>query len=194
MEHLALKKCGEAGYVNKQGDPCGNWPVKGTVTCKFHAGTSLTKTRAKGRLRLSAAAFSLDDLPSSLDATAEAIRLVLVTKRLHEELLAALQADVMSKDMAALVGVAYGEVGKTGEYITGLSMLEQQERDRLWRFLKDYRQAGYEESRLELAERQIDLLDGAMRAILSRLGVDIEAPETRMVILEEIERLPALGP
>jgi hypothetical protein len=86
MEHLALKKCGEAGYVNKQGDPCGNWPVKGTVTCKFHAGTSLTKTRAKGRLRLSAAAFSLDDLPSSLDATAEAIRLVLVTKRLHEEL------------------------------------------------------------------------------------------------------------
>jgi hypothetical protein len=24
--------------------------------------------------------------------------------------------------------------------------------------------------------------------------VDIEAPETRMVILEEIERLPALGP
>jgi hypothetical protein len=63
--------------------------------------------------------------------------------------------------MAALVGVAYGESGKTGEYITGLAELEGRERERLWRFLKDYRQAGYEESRLELAERQIDMLQAA---------------------------------
>jgi hypothetical protein len=160
-QHKVRKgSCGSFGGRKQSGGLCGKLAVAGTQRCDLHAGKKTAVAKAEGRLRLSAAAFSLDDLPSSLDATAEAIRLVLVTKRLHEELLAALQADVMSKDMAALVGVSYGEFGKTGEYITGLSMLEQQERDRLWRFLKDYRQAGYDERRLELATQAVDLLDG----------------------------------
>jgi hypothetical protein len=183
--------CGSFGGRKKNGDLCGKPAIGGTKRCDIHAGKKTSVAKAQGHLRLAAESWSLDDLPASIDATAEAIRLILVTKRFHADLYGALQADVMSKDMAALVGVAYGESGKTGEYITGLAELEGRERERLWRFLKDYRQAGYEESRLELAERQIDMLQAVLVGVLSDLGLDPADRIVQGVVLKRIQALEA---
>lgn len=184
--------CGSFGGRRKDGQLCGQAAIAGTERCVIHAGKKTEIAKAEGRLKLAAAAWSLEDSPSAIDATAEAIRLILVTKRMHADYLAAMASEVMDKDLAALVGSSWSETGKTGEYITGIAQLEAMERDRLWRFVKDYRQAGFEESRIELAQRQVDLLDALLRGVLSDLGHDVGSPEIQGVVLRRMDAL-ALG-
>lgn len=47
--------CGDYGYVNKRGTPCGFWVTPGTRACKFHAGKPLPQHREIGQTAITAA-------------------------------------------------------------------------------------------------------------------------------------------
>jgi sulfite reductase beta subunit-like hemoprotein len=74
----------------------------------------------------------------------------------------------------ALVGDAYGEGGKTGEYVRGIARLEAEERDRCASFATKAIAAGLAERQVRLAERQGALIAGVIQAILGDLRLTAE--------------------
>ncbi|MGS2615111.1 hypothetical protein ACVCAH_11380 [Micromonospora sp. LZ34] len=54
------RKCGDAGYRNKAGNPCGANPIAGTSACRIHAGKPLDQAKAEGAIRLEVRQWMLD--------------------------------------------------------------------------------------------------------------------------------------
>lgn len=66
----------------------------------------------------------------------------------------------------ALVGDAYGEGGKTGEYIRGIARLEAEERDRAMGWAFKALAVGIEAKRADADSRHGELIAGVLRALL----------------------------
>lgn len=70
-------KCGYYGYRNKAGQPCGQNVVRGTRSCKNHAGKSLEQAKAEGEIRLEVRQWMLDGHDGSgVDPRSEILRLI----------------------------------------------------------------------------------------------------------------------
>jgi hypothetical protein len=85
-------------------------------------------------------------------------------QRLAEEIASMISCEPDLKK--ALVGDAYGEHGKQGEYIRGLVVLEERERDRCANFCRIAIAAGLAERQQAMAERQGQLLAELLRAVI----------------------------
>jgi hypothetical protein len=77
----------------------------------------------------------------------------------------------------ALVGDAYGEFGKQGEYIKGLAVVEAAERDRCANFCRIAIAAGLAERQVRVAERQGALLAELLRSVLSDPSLGLTAAQ-----------------
>lgn len=53
-------RCGDYGYRNKAGGPCGAVPLSGTRTCKTHAGIKTARAKANGQIRRAVLAWDPD--------------------------------------------------------------------------------------------------------------------------------------
>lgn len=90
--------------------------------------------------------------------------------------------------VAALIGLKYavtpgGDQVAVGEAIRGLVELEGIERDRCARFAKLALDAGIDERRVRLVERQAEMLERILRAALDRAGI---GESDRMRVLDAV--------
>jgi hypothetical protein len=98
--------------------------------------------------------------------------------------------------VGVLIGHTYAaakDIGifASGEAIRGLVDLESQERDRCARFCKLAIDAGIEAKKVELAQRQVEMLDTVIRGILADLGHDPADRIVQGVVLKRIQALEA---
>ncbi len=74
---MSRPRCGDAGYLNNAGQPCGAIPVRGLDACRRHTGKSLAKARAQGEVRLAVLRWDVDQ--PTVDPGETLLRLVTVT-------------------------------------------------------------------------------------------------------------------
>jgi hypothetical protein len=98
--------CGDYGYTNKRGTPCGFWVTPGTQACKFHAGKPLPEHRQIG-LIAKTAAIALNQwglLPADyVDPTETFLSLIALSARrvaMYADLLQAIQFRGIANDVS----------------------------------------------------------------------------------------------
>ena len=161
-----------AAKSKSSGKRCKNRAIEGATVCRLHGANK--KVRAKAAVRAELHHWGLDD--ELVDPGETLLRLLSQSVRRAERYAAELEAMVAESPSLkeALVGDAWGEHGKTGEYIRGLAQLEAQERDRAANFATKAIAAGIAERQVRIAEQQGALIAGASKAILGRLNLSPE--------------------
>jgi hypothetical protein len=176
-------KCQRA---RSDGNPCGNYAVRGTNLCRKHGGMS-KQVRRKAIVRAELSAWGLTD--EHVDPGETLLRLVAQSARraaLYSDLLRRAYEDDPSfpdafagANVAALIGHKYaltkeGDRVAVEEAVRGLVELEAAERDRCARFCKLAIDAGLEERRVRLAEEQGAVIVSVIEAVLAGLGLSVE--------------------
>lgn len=149
--------------------------IRGTATCKTHAGRSLALTKALGEANLQAWSTEhagTDQAP--LDpgrVVLEQLRVAVMRADLYGELL---RWQVEVDDEAGLVGKSFaagrdGARVEMGEQVRGLARLEAEWRDRVVRFAKAAHDMGIAERHVELEQERASLVTAAFRAALGVL-------------------------
>jgi hypothetical protein len=158
-------KCGKATQGGA-GPPCKNFPIVGGTVCPTHGGAA-PQVRAKAAARYEVMKWGLGGLDTDPGETL--LRLVaqssIRAQRYAEELAEHIAEKPSLRD--ALVGEAWGEGGKTGEFVRGLAQLESAERDRCANFCRLAIAAGLAERQVRLAERQGQLMTVLLRSVLA---------------------------
>lgn len=98
----------------------------------------------------------------------------------------------------ALIGHKYdltkdGDPVAVEEATRGLVALEAQERDRCAKFAKLAIDAGIEERRVRLAEREVDMMEAVIRRALDGLGLTAEQAARAPAVIAQAIRLTAIG-
>lgn len=70
-------RCGNAGYSNSRGEPCGAVPIAGLDACRRHVGKPLAQAKAEGAIRREVIRWNLDR--AHLDPVETYLRLATVT-------------------------------------------------------------------------------------------------------------------
>ncbi|MEU8158028.1 hypothetical protein AB0B94_30615 [Micromonospora sp. NPDC048986] len=173
------------------GQHCKANAIRGTDSCRRHAGKSLAVVRAQVAVRDEVLRWGLGD--ATVDPGELLLRLVTQ---------AAIRADAYAADLSrivaetdgdlrkALTGDSYtvtaeGDPVKTGEYVRAITKLEADERDRAANFAAKAVAAGLAERQVRLAERQGELIFSVIRAILDDLNL---SPEQQAVASEAASR------
>lgn len=189
------------GGHTQAGKPCGKPAIRGTQPprCERHSGKTKTRAKAEGQIRMELAHWGVDE--QIVDPAEQFLKLIAQSARRAAQYAELLGADYMDRDVAALVGVTYVAASKpgageavsepvqSGEYIRGLAHLEMDERAFCARLCAQAITAGIEERRVRLAERQFDLMDQVLRAVLLELGHDPDSPDVRRVVSGQILQL-----
>lgn len=183
---MSPKKCGaHDNHRNNRGEPCGAYVVKGTRACPRHSGKTLERAKAEGALRTAVLQWGLGDVC----ADPGEVLLRLVTQSAHRAQALAAELEQLATESPslrdALIGDAYGEFGKQGEYIRGLARMEAEERDRCASFATKAIAAGLAERQVRLAEQQGALMAAAVKAILDDLGL---TPAQQALVGEVVPR------
>lgn len=167
------------------GEPCGNYPMKGGTVCRKHGGGApQVRAAAKRRLALAGATAELDRLGRVADvepaeamlamvqeaaANVAVFRLLVQGLRLevdHE--LAAVDEDGVPLNAHGLgVGLAVrtGSATKPAEVEVHVWVrMYDAERERLVKWAKACRDAGVDERLVQLAERQVDVVERILAA------------------------------
>lgn len=184
------------GGTNRSGGPCGKPAIRGTQPprCERHSGKTKARTKAEGQIRLELAGWSLGATPL-VDPSEQFLRLIAQSAKRAADLSELLSADFMDRGVASLIGVHYtaDADGKkpvpSGDYIRGLTRLEAEERERCASWCAKAIVAGIEERRVRLAEKQFELMDQVLRAVLRELGHDPDSPAVRSVVSTKILEL-----
>lgn len=191
----------------RTGRPCRANVVRGTNTCRTHAGKTSAIHKAEGAAALEIARMEAafgnvtvhtDPGEALLDVvTITRARVWLLGKRLGDawrrlELLEAegqqlgeeAKAAVLAGGELALVGytfsaTAQGELYATAEGVRGLAAMEERERKNLAGFAKAALDAKIAERQVTLAERMGEMVAGCMIACVTALGHD---PEDERVV------------
>lgn len=134
--------------------------------CFLHGGR-LPQVKAKAAVRAEVMNWGLGDVHTDPGETL--LRLVSQSaaraQRYSEELAVLTGENPNLRD--SLIGDAWGEGGKTGEYVRGIAQLEERERDRCANFCRLAIAAGLAERQVKLAERQGQLITDLLRSVLA---------------------------
>lgn len=167
------------------GEPCGNYPMKGGTVCRKHGGGApQVRAAAKRRLALAEATAELDRLGRVADvepaeamlamvqeaaANVAVFRLLVQGLRLevdHE--LAAVDEDgvpLNATGLGAGLAVRTGSMTKPAEVEVHVWVrMYDAERERLVKWAKACRDAGVDERLVQLAERQVDVVERILAA------------------------------
>lgn len=169
------------------GERCERAPIKGGTVCTTHGGKSPI-VAAHAKVRAEVLAWGLGDVCA--DPGEVLLRLVTQSAARAQRYAAELEQMVTDSPSLrdALVGDAWGEFGKVGEYVRGLTRLEAEERDRCAGFAAKAIAAGLAERQVRLAERQGALLVAVIQAILGDFGLagDPRIPQIVATRIREI--------
>lgn len=164
--------CGAKAKRSKRDDGlCEGPAVTGTDRCRMHSGKSAARAKAEGAVRADVLAWGLTDVCA--DPGEVLLRLVTQSAARAQRYAAELE-DLVAKSPTlrdALIGDAWGEFGKQGEFVRGLARLEAEERDRCAGFATKAIAAGLAERQVRLAERQGALMVDVIRAVLADFGL-----------------------
>lgn len=176
----------------RTGKPCENFAIAGGLVCSSHGG-SAPQVRARAAVRAEVMAWGLGD--TTVDPSETLLRLISQSasrvRRYADELERLVEESPNLRD--ALVGDAYGEFGKTGEYVKGLALLEATERDRLAGFSAKAIAAGLMERQVKLAEHHGALIADVLRAVLNDPTLGLSEGQ-RALAPDVIRRHLALAP
>lgn len=183
----------------RPGGRCGRWAITGAVVCDLHGGAA-PAVRRRAAVRAAVTDWRVD-LPD-VDPADQLARLISYTA-MRQARMAHLLADVSGegddttttdREIAALVGVRYGEGGAAvGEWTRELVRIEREERLMLARLCEIALRAGLDERRVRLAEQQVEIVAGVLREIGRRLGLtgaDLE--RYHAVVVDVVSEVRAL--
>ena len=142
--------------------------------CPSHGGNA-PQVRRRAAVRAELESWGLDAV--TVDPGETLLRLLSQSAARAERYAAALQRLVDEQGLeGALVGDTLvidneGTSRKVGEYVRGLAQIESQERDRAANFAQLAIKAGLAERQVRVAERQTELVEQALAATLSDLGM-----------------------
>jgi hypothetical protein len=196
---------------------CHQPAVRGTASCRNHAGTTLAVARAKGEAVTAWSALAGEPTVDPAAAVLGMLQVAWLRAHLYAELL---QAQVAAQGGTAtdvpddlddvepgegggdgpstggLIGHTYaparGGDGRvvTGEGPRGLVTLEAAERDRVVRFAKTAHDMGIAERQTELAKAQAEMLAVVLRGALGRLDLSPQQlAVAHQALIEELERV-----
>ncbi|HEY5224952.1 MAG TPA: hypothetical protein VIJ18_18130 [Microbacteriaceae bacterium] len=162
------------------GKPCNAYAIHGGTVCRKHGG-SARQVRAKAAVRAEVAQWTLGD---ATDDPGETLLRLLTQARVRADGYAMEIQQTLTEYPTlrqALVADAYGEFGKTGEYIRGLVRLEAEERDRIANFATKALNAGLAERQVRLAERQGELLALVVTKIIDSSALGLSAAQKQLM-------------
>lgn len=166
----------------KNGERCKRPPIKGGTVCYNHGGAA-RQVKAKAAVRLEISKWQLGDITEDPGEVLQ--RLVTQSSRRIEMYSAEMERLLTERDSLhdLLVGDALNEFGnKVGEWISGMALLEGQERDRAANFAAKAVAAGLGERQQRLAERQGELLATLIRAVMADPRLNLSESQQLMVI------------
>lgn len=159
--------------TKKSGDPCPNWAMHGGFVCKSHGGMA-PQVKAKALIRYDLETWGLD-VPA-VDP-GETLLALLAQSRVRVTMYAAEVQRIRDEHphiTEAFIATAHGEFGPVGEYVRGMKLLEDQERDRCVTWAAKAIAAGLAERTVRLAENQAELAERALVAALGDIGLSVD--------------------
>jgi hypothetical protein len=166
--------------------PCGGWPIRGSFPpkCRMHAGVKAAKAKAEGARRLAMGealvelqklghSVEIDPSEAMLEMVFEAAGNVAVLRRLVQGLSHELAGVALEENaeggvqIVPAIAASSGSTSKLNEALPHVFVvMYNDERERLVKWAKACRDAGVDERRVELAEKQARLMADAFRAVL----------------------------
>lgn len=186
---------------------CHQPAVRGTASCRNHAGVPLDVARAKGEAITAWSALGGDPTLDPSLAVLGMLQMAWLRQQLYAEQLRRQVDDqgLSTQDLDAgdrpnasgLIGHTYAagkDVGvfTSGEAVRALVQLEAQERDRVVRFAKVAHDMGIAERQTELAKAQADMMQTVVLAVFERVGLTpTQQQAAHLVLVQELERVTA---
>lgn len=162
----------QCAAYRSNGDRCRRLAIAGGTVCRLHGGDS-RKSRAVAELKHEVATWTLG---KATEDPGEVMLRLVTQSALRVQQYGAEVARMVAEEpqlRRALVGDAYGEFGKQGEYVRGMVVLEERERDRCANFCRIAIAAGIAERQVRLAERQGALLIELFRVVLADVSLGL---------------------
>lgn len=195
MEHMTpCADCGQnhplCAKHRKDGQPCGGEPIRGTDTCRMHAGRKVSVIRQEVSARLAVQELDLDREANPLDELLTEVQRAAAAVRWLGDKVNALDDDAITWGLVKKVRDKDGKSTTHGAGVNLWVKLWQEERDRLARVCKLALDAGVDERRVRLAESQGAMIVDVIRATL----VDLDIEQTERVHEVVSRHLRAIGP
>lgn len=166
--------------TKSNGEPCGQWPIKGGMVCRKHGGASPHVAR-KAAVRAEISRWGLDD--TEVDPAQTLLRLLSQSRWRADHYAREMERQVAEHGlMETLVGDTMvidpqsGAMVKVNEYIRGLARLECEERDRCANFAKLAIAAGLAERMVKMNEALGGMVEQVLMAAFEHLEL---TPEQR---------------
>lgn len=160
-------------HRKKDGQPCGGQPIKGTTTCRKHAGKSVKTVRQEVATRRALAELQLDVASHPLDELLYEVQRASAAVRWFADKVNELDDREVTHGITRTVQKADGSREVTASAAVNMWVrLWQEERDRLARVCKLTLDAGVDERRVRLAETQGQMIVDVIRATLKDLHVE----------------------
>lgn len=183
---MQCERCGQthprcAGHKRSTGEPCGNWPIRGSDKCRMHAGK---KAAASIGQHVAEQAVTTYGLPADVDPHDALLEEVHRTAG-HVRWLGRIVAELQQGDLVWGVtkdGVERGDIVSLSEAAPNVWLtLYHRERVHLVKVAKTAVDAGIDERRVRIAEQQGEIIVQVLRATLTDLGVDV-TPEVAATV------------
>lgn len=162
------------------GMPCNAWAVMGMAVCRTHGGSSpQAKSAAKRRLAMHSVGSLMDRYMHAGDQDPlEALLTELARSAVMVETLA---AAVIELEMEPEAGEAIYGPNHSGDAVPHvLVAMLNEERDRKARFAKMALDAGVEERRVRVAEKEAELIARVIKAVLDDPELGLAAPQRQL--------------
>lgn len=189
-------KCGQhhtacSKHRQTDGQPCGAPTIKGTQTCRKHAGKKVETIRQEVAARRALAELDLDQDANPLDELLTEVQRAAAAVRWLADKVNTLEEREMTHGITRTVQHADGSRDVTAQAAINLWVrMWQDERDRLARVCKMTLDAGVDERRVRLAESQGRMIVDVIRATLSELQVE-ETEEVHQVVSRHLRAIGA---
>lgn len=179
-------RCAGKSRPDLAGKPCRAWAVQGATVCRMHGGASKqAKTKAKERLlerevlstaaRL-AGAGKAPTIDNALEALAKLAGEILSVK------------DLFRERLADLDGNSWRYSGQGAEQLRAEVALYERAMDRSVSVLGTISRLKIDERLARIQEEQGQAVVTVLSRVAARMGLDLDDPVIRAMVLEEIER------